>query len=253
MNIDLNIVARALNKGGEEPLNKEEIENKKGTRWRLISDLYLATILEELSSVNWTSQKVRERLEEEVEEENLTSYRWAYKLPIDCAKPVGLNSGKEYLIEGSTLYTEDEDAVLIYITNYFTGRYKYIQADPQPESQEELEEKEYFIFDDEEQEYIKVTSETEYSELETYFLILEEDYPFYNQPKFDPMLEEALACKLASKIILKLSGDPGKYQLLYQEAAIIENRATKTSVAHGHNKSKGNLSWAEQLGLPGED
>lgn len=207
MNINIDIVARALNKAGEEPLTKEELETKKGTRWRLIEDTYLATILEELAAVSWTSQKRRARLEA-AEEENLTSYMFMYVLPIDCAKPVGLNSEKVYLVEDGFLYTDDAEPILIYITNYFTG-----------------EEKE------------------------------EDDYSFYDDPKFDPLLEDCIVTKLAMKLVLKLTGNTQLYQILYQDAIIMENRATKASEAHGHNKGKGNKSWGELMGLPsyGED
>lgn len=246
MNIDIQLVAKALDKAGEEPLNKEELENKKGTRWRLISDIYLATIKEELSSVNWTSQKRRKRLVQVDDEENLTSYAYMYELPIDCAKTVSLNSEKEYLVENDFLYTDDGDPILVYITNYFTGKYKYEKAEPQP-TEETFEDKEYYILSEEDEEYIKAE---EYSQGTEYYVRVEEDYDYYDQPKLDPMLEEAIVCKLASKIVLKLTGEPGKYQLLWQEAQIIENKATKISQAHGHNKGRGNPYWGDLLGLP---
>lgn len=244
MNINIDLVARALDKAGEEPLTPEEIETKKTTRWRLIKDIYLATILEELASVAWTSMKRRVRLELS-EEENLTAYPYMYKLPIDCAKPVGLNSERPYLVEDGILYTDDMDPILIYITNGFTGKNKYIKATPQPASQEELEAGSYFF--EVEGEYYEAT---EYDKDTTFFVIKEEDYNFYDDPKMDPLLEETIETRLAAKIVLKLTGDTSKYQLLYQEAMLMENKAQKASFAHGHNKGKGEKTWGEILGLP---
>lgn len=250
MNINVDIVARALNKAGEEPLTKEEIENKKGTRWRLIKDLYLANILEMLSSVAWTSQKRRVKLERS-EEENLSTYSYMYELPIDNAKPVGLNSEKEYLVEGDFLYTEDPEPILCYITNYFRGNFKFQEALPQPISQAEVETAPYYV-KDEDGEFVNASI---YDEEITYYTRVEEDYSFYADPKFDPILEEAVATKLAAKLVLKLTGNMNTYQMLYQEAMIMENRAQKASMAHGHNKGKGERLWGDQLGLPnyGED
>lgn len=249
MNINIDIVARAFIKAGEEPLTPEELETKKGTRWRLIQEIYQATIFEELAAVAWTSMKRRKRLERS-EEENLTNYSYSYLLPKDCAKPVALNSEKTWLMEGGILYTEDPDAILIYITNGFTGKYKYQEAETQPTSQEELEAGNYFILVDE--DYQKATT---YVEGTIYYTIKEEDYNFYDDPVMDPLLEETIETRLAAKIVLKLTGDQSKYQILFQEAAIIENRATKGSFAQGHNKGKGNKYWGEMLGLPdyGED
>lgn len=244
MNINIDIVARALIKAGEEPLTPEEIANKKGTRWRMIEELYQATVLEELASVAWTSQKKRARLELS-EEENLTTYLYAYELPIDCAKPVALNSEKTWLIEGGNLYTNDPEAILIYVTNWFTGKYKYKEADPQPQSQEDLDNAKYFIFDEE--EYQKATT---FVADVTYYVIEEDDYNFYGDLKPDPLLEETIETRLASKIVLKLTGDQNKYNMLYQEALLMENRATKASFAQGHNKGKGNKYWGDLLGLP---
>ena len=244
MNIDIKLVARALNKAGEEPLTPEEIETKEGTRWRIIKDCYLATILEELAQVSWTSQKRRARLSLS-EEENLTSYSYMYELPINCAKPVGLNSEQEYLVENGFLYTNDADPILIYVTNYYTGKFKYEVADPQPTEETFPEQTYYFLGDD--GEYYQ---EVEYDERYTYYIRVHDDYDFYDDPKLDPSLEECIATRLASSIVLKLTGDTNKYQLLYGEAIVMENRANKASEAHGHNKGKGNKPWGELLGLP---
>ena len=243
MNIDWNIADRALDKAGEEPLTDNDKANK-GTRWRLIHDYYLATILETLAGTAWTSQTKRIALKQS-EEENISAYFVMYELPLDCAKPVALLSEESYLVEGKNLYTDDPDAVLIYVSNGYTGKYKYEKAEEQPSS-ENFSKKIYYILNDE-GEYKEAE---EYEEGVIYYLRIEEDYPLYDDFYPDPLLSEYIETRLASKIVLKITGKTNLYQLLYSEAKLMEDRAVKASFAHGHNKDKGNKYWGEIIGLP---
>lgn len=245
MNIDRQLVARAYDKAGEEPITDQEWEEGTGTRVRLIKDVYLASILEALSNTDWTCQKVRKRLDYSEDEENLTTFQYMYDLPADCAKPTALSNDAVYLVEGGYLYTDTKDAVLVYISNNFTGRYNFELADPQPESQEEIDDGEFYTKD--EDGYNKTVT---YDEEETYYVRIEEDYNFYKDFHFDPLLTEYIETVLAMKIVLKLTGDSNKYQMLFSEARLMETRAIKASVAHGHNKDKGNPYWGDMLGLP---
>lgn len=248
MNIDRKLCARAFDKAGEQPITEEEWgEIPEGNRVRLIKDIYHSTILEALAGTEWTSQKKRAKLVIS-EDENLTEYNYAYILPKDCAKPCALFDEGKYIVEGNILYTNSFDAILIYVTNGFTGEYKYeyTQAEPQPTA-ETFAEGVYYVKNEE--EYVIAE---DYQEGITYYTreILEEDYPLYDDYNFDPLLAEYIETLLACKIIFKITGDMNKYQLLYSEARLMENRATKASIAHGHNKDKGNPYWGEQLGLP---
>lgn len=245
MNIDFEIVARALDKAGQEPLTDEEKETKGSTRWRVIKDFYLAVILEALSNTAWTSQKKRARLNLS-EEENLTTYRFMYELPIDCAKPDALLGDGDYLVEDGFLYTDTEKAILVYVGNGFTGKYKYKEADPQP-AEIDFGNGEYYTYSEETEDYIKADDfETDTK----YYVIEEEDYPFYEDPKLDPQLSAYIETKLAADIVLKITGEAQLYQLLYNEAALMESRAIRSSTAHGHNRDRGDKWWGEILGMP---
>ena len=246
MNIDRELCARAMDKAGEEPITQEEWEEGTSTRVRLIKDVYLPSILEALAGTDWTCQKKRARLELS-EGDNLTSYYYMYDLPKDCAKPCSLSYDDVYLVEGDKLYTNAENAILVYISNNYTGKLHYAPAAYQPTSQEELEAADYFIWDDNEQDYIAAVT---YEEGIVYYQIEAQDYENYNDFNFDPLLTEYIECLIAQKIVLKITGDLNKYQLLYNEARLMENRAAKASVAHGHNKDKGNPYWGDVLGLP---
>lgn len=242
MNIDLNIVNRAFNKAGEEALTEKEIEENQN-RWKLIKNFYLSTILETLSNTSWTSMTVRSFLDP-IEEDD--SGLFVYSLPIDCAKPIELVSKCDYTVENNTLYTSDQNPCLIYVTNNYTGEYKYEEVAVTEETPEG-EIKKLYTKDEETGVY---SLATEYIADTVYYRRLEEDYPLYNDFKFDPLLSEYIETKLASKIVLKLSGNQNLYQLLYSEAVRMENTAVKATFAHAHNKDKGNPYWGDVLGLP---
>ena len=246
MNIDHGIVARAFNKAGQEPLTDKEWEEKSSTRYRVVYDFYLETILETLAQTDWTSQKKRVRLTE-AEEENLSTYRFMYLLPIDCAKTVELNNEERYIVEDSYLYTDQENAVLTYISDLFRNDFKYDKAEPEPDESTDFNENAYYIYDEESKHYIRAY---EFIEDTDFFVRVEEDYNFHRDFSPDPLLSEYIETRLAAKIALKLSGDQKLYQLLYGESQIMENKAVKASAAQGQNRDTGNRYWSEILGLP---
>lgn len=247
MNIDKNICNRAWDKAGEEPITEAEWTEGTGTRVRLIKDIYLATILEALSDFDWTCQIKRAVLSLNEENQNLTNYRYMYNLPLDCAKPCSLLDESIYLVEGKYLYTDSENAILVYVSNNFTGTYKYSVAETQPASQEELAAGTYYTYNAETDTYTQATT---WAESVTYYVRNEEDYYFYDDFNFDAPLTKYIVCLLAQNIVLKLTGDANKYQLLWSEAQVVKDQAYKTSVAHAHNKDKGNPYWGDMLGLP---
>lgn len=284
MNIDRSLVARAFAKAGEEPITDAEWEEGTSSRVRIVQEFYLATILDALSSYNWTSQKKRARLTaldnfeyEEVEnptaddvdkywwfdevdfvwrketefdatkeyylkiEVNLTGFMFMFLLPADCEKVVAINDGDPYIVEGGYIFCDMENPVLLYIRNYFTGKYVYEVV----ELPVETDLAKYYV-KNEEGEY--EPAET-WDPTETYYVIVEQDYNFYSQPNFDPELSSYIECKLAASIALKLTGGTDKYQMLYNEARLIADGAMKRSAEQARNRAKGNKWWTDQLGL----
>ena len=112
MNIDRDLVARAFTKAGEEPITDTEWSDADSSRVRVVKEFYLATLLEALSSYDWTSQKKRARLtpltpedlDSEDAEENLTGFMFMYALPMDCAKVIAVDDGEPYIVEGGFLF-----------------------------------------------------------------------------------------------------------------------------------------------------
>lgn len=243
MNIDRDLVSRAMIKIGEEPLVEADVTNDSA-KWRYVKELYLATIKETLSSTDWTSQIKRKVLAEAADMGTPDSL-YSYYLPEDCCKPIALASGYDYDVEGRILYTDDKEAELVYVSDGYTGLPTYEEADPQPTS-ETFSEGTYYVLDDEG----NYTQAETFAEGTTYYVVAEEDYPGYDELEQDPLLEDYLATRLAAKLALKMSGDKSLYQLLYSEAAIMERRAAQLSLAHAHNKDRGNPYWGDVLGLP---
>ena len=246
MNINRSLVARALAKAGEEPITDAEWNEGTSSRVRIVKEFYHAVLMESLSSYDWTSQKKRARLEvmdseSEEAEENLTGYAYMYPLPTDCAKVVKLEGDEPYIVEGAFIYTDVKNAVLLYIRNYFTGKYVYEKvAVPTADDVDKY----YYI--DENGDYFK---ETTFDMTKTYYVIVEEDYNFYSEPKLDPVLSSYFECRLASCLALKLTGTTEKYQMLFNEAQIIGMNAQQKSAEMARNRAKGNPTWVEQLGL----
>lgn len=242
MNINRELVTRALAKAGQEPLVDDDV-TKNTARWRTIKGFYLATILETLAHASWTSQKKRANLTL-YEGDNLSDYAFCYRLPIDCAKPEELRNKSEFITEGNFLYTDEENAVLLYISS----GYKNIRCEL-PETQptnETFSEGTYYTYDDETETY---SVASEYENDTTYYIFSTDDYPNYDELNLDPMLSQYIETRLASKIVLKITGDEKLYQLLYNEAMLLEQKAINTSYTHARSKAKGNPFWAEQLGL----
>lgn len=247
MNMNTEIVTRALMKAGQEPLTSQDKE-KNSTRYRAIKSFYLSTILETLSKTNWTSQKKRSQLNLNEDKENLTEYTFCYNLPIDCAKPEELQDNTDYIVEGKYLYTDIENAILLYISSGYNPDRLLPDENESFTEEDEIQTLSEDLTDE-------VTDETEESEEEdnteepTEDEDDTEDYPEYDELILDPMLSLYIETMLAAKIALKITGEANLYQLLYNEAALIEQRAEDTSHDHSKNRTKGSTWWTESLGL----
>ena len=91
MNIDRDLVARSLSKAGEEPITDAEWEEGTSNRVRVVKDFFHATVLEALSTYDWTSQKKRARLEE-------------FLIYEEVATPSESDKGKYYILDENENY-----------------------------------------------------------------------------------------------------------------------------------------------------
>lgn len=209
MNINIDIVNRALEAAGQERLVPEEMTaERESTRWRLVRDIYLQVILTTLAKTTWTSRIKRAKLEPLTETENLSGYFFQYILPYDCVRPEALNGNDEYIVEGHVLYTDREEAILQYVSS--------ARRDPLTERTEEE---------------------------------LSEDYPDYDEITFDATLQECIEYQLAAKIALKITGNADLANYLFSQAMVYEAEAKKATLEHYHSKEQGESWWGDMMGL----
>jgi hypothetical protein len=127
MNIDTLLANRILLDVGDEILNEGDVEQET-LKWRVLKEFYLATVINAVSSIPWTNGKRRSALEKidtvfssEVNPENkivnYSPYRYMYKLPADCARPLEIQGDYFYVIENGCLLTDRQDAALLYVSN----------------------------------------------------------------------------------------------------------------------------------------
>lgn len=211
MNIDRNIASRALARCGQERLSTAEWnQGSSSARVRSVTDFYLSTIKEALDDVDWTFAKKRAALARDNESENLTDYGCCYTLPEDCQRPVALRDGSAWIQEGGRLYTDGEDAILIYITNG-----KLTAA-----------------------ELLAKTSAAGYTA---------EDIPEYDMPSFEDAFAQYIEVCLAAKIAYKDTGKNSVFLRLYQESEDRRSRAVAATRNQGVSAVTGEEYWTESV------
>ena len=283
MEMDEGIVTRALMKAGQEPFTDEDKE-KNSTRYRAIKGFYLSTIEETLVTTEWTSQKTRKKLSR-AEIENYSRYKNVYVLPVDCAKAEELLDKQEFIIEGRFLYTDSEDAVLMYVSNHkhnfyhfeidedgnlwavnekdgdITKHFKLVSTTKEREYNATTKQYKYEIGDllaleeadsepTEADRLFKGENRADGSIAIKYASPYEDEYQAdYNNITDDPLLAQYIETRLASKIALKITGNMQLYQGLYNEALIIEAKAVEVTLIHSKSRRQGVDWWSDRLGL----
>ena len=225
MRIDRDLVNRALLKAGQTTLTEDDINNNSEA-WKTVKQFYLSTMLKTLTRTPWTSAKRRVRLTKLEDTENFSPYENMFLLPADCARALKLNNGMQFIVEGDYLYTDEGRPVLLYITN----------------GKQEPVVKESFTTDEEEPAEPEEPTEETPAEPEE-----QEDIPGYDNVPYDPNFWEYVETRLASKIVLKITGEMNLYNMLMGEASLIESAAAKASKASGKSKPNGQTYWTDEI------
>lgn len=251
MIINRELVNRALLKAGQTVLTEADIENNSEA-WKTVKEFYLSTMLETLTRTPWTSAKTRARLELTEGADNLSVYANMYTLPVDCARALKLNSGEPFIVEDKYLYTNDENPILLYITNGKIDGTVEVPAEPPATNEpsnnngpDEIEDTTVPEGEPSEEENNEQTEEP--SEENTDPEEPEEDIPGYRTLEYDPNFWEYVETRIASKMVLKITGDMQLYSLLFSEASVIEQTAAKASKAAGKSKPAGQNYWTDEI------
>jgi hypothetical protein len=177
-----------------------------------------------------------------------------YDLPLDCAKPLELQENAYFVIEGRYLYTNQDRAELVYVSN---GRGIVPAVKISGGGSRTAYEHPYLHGG---MSYTRPrviihgggSREADYTKrAEAIAARLAEDFPAYQkivtEPKFWQYVEKALAAKYA----MKLADRPELHRLLLEEAMMVKEEAIAVSRSSVAAKKNGDDWWADRLGLGG--
>jgi hypothetical protein len=250
MNMNRNLVNRALLDVGQQPLEDADIPDN--TVYRLCRQYYLQTFLEALSEVAWTGGRKRDRLMKTHRPHLSTGYRFVYDVPFDCARPIELQDNGYFVVEDRYICTEADQAELLYVTN---GKILRPVAAVTCGKPGEVMDMEYLScgWPDTDPEVtlraggpadLPAGSQPLPPDPEP-----AEDYPDYRPPEYEPKFYEYVEKTLAAKFAMKLSNQEELHGRLLQEALIIRQEAITVSMGSSAAKRKPQRWWKEELGL----
>jgi len=254
MNLDFALANRALRNLGMAPLDPENGRRVNSEEWRTARDYYLATMLEALARAEWTGAKRRRELTPaKMPHKKNRDFAFAYDLPIDCAKPVELDGQGYYEVEAQLLYTDENPARLLYITN---GKRLIDQpvisgggASRRPTP-----------------DYITGGDARRGRRLEWGDNIVSggganrpnvippppeaaEDFPEYRELSLEPNFYLYWECLLTYKYALRLTGQPQLADSYMAKAMAIGRDAELVSISGSAARVKAPDTWQEELGL----
>ena len=177
-------------------------------------------------------------------DDNYTQFAYCYALPDDCAKPEELLNNEEFIVEGNLLYTNAENAVLMYISN--RNIKQHVNVEQNGDVYLEIDEECNLWWVGEDPSPYELEGDKLYYEAKDF-------YKDYGELNFDPLLQRFLETRLAADIALKITGDRGIYESLYNESLLIENEAENGTKAQSRSRKNGNDWWTDKIGLGGED
>jgi hypothetical protein len=247
--MDRGIVDRALAYVGEWKLTDQDIADKN-TNYESCKTFYLQTFLEALSEVPWTGGRKRAKLCPTGLPHLPSPYAFFYDLPYDCAKPLELQEGAYFVVEGRFLLTDREEAELLYVSNGRILRPDVtIVSAGLPGDVHELE-------------YITAGSPGTKSDFvlragRPADILIQapvtpdptEDYPDYVRLEYEPKFYQYVELTLASKFAVKQSANPQIHVMLLQEAMVIKQEAINASGGNRAARQKPPGFWSEEYGF----
>jgi hypothetical protein len=249
MNMNLDIVNRALFATGQSPLTDADIA-AKNSPFELCKAYYISTFLEALSEVEWVGGRKRDRLVRTGRPvARNRQYRFAYDMPFDCARPIELQNNEYFIVEDRLILTDMPRAALLYVSN---GKVLRPIAAASCGGPGDIPEHEYFTAGQPwtEPDYTLypggpagIAGEMPEDPAPA------EDYPGYVAIEYEHKFHEYVEKKLAAKFAMKLSDQPQLHVQLLQEAMLVRQEAVNASRASRAAKVKETPWWAQELGL----
>ncbi|GHV91614.1 hypothetical protein AGMMS50268_21170 [Spirochaetia bacterium] len=248
MNMDRSLVNRSLLDVGQHPLTDTDIE-WKNENFQLCKDFYLQTFLEALSEVSWTGGRKRDKLVRTGRPHVKSSFRFMYDMPFDCARPIELQGNGYYVVEDRFICTDVKRAELLYITNGKILRQIAIVTAGRPG---DLHDMEYLTAGapwTEPDVTLRAGRPADITDDLPVDPVIDEDYPDYRPPEYEPKFYEYVEKTLAAKFAMKLSNNPALRTQMLQEALLIRQEAVTASMGSAAARQNPQKWWKEELGL----
>jgi len=252
MNMDRGLVNRALAYVGDWVLTDQDIADKN-TNYETCKLFYLQTFLEALSEVSWTGGRKRAALVLTGLPHVPNQYSYVYDLPYDCAKPIELQDGEYFVVEGRFLMTDKAQAELLYVSNGRALRPDVtIVSAGKPGDIQELEyisagppgtAPDFTLYPGTPADILKALPATPEPR---------EDYPDYVRLEYEPKFYQCCELLLAAKFAVKNTDNPQLHVLLMQEAMAIKREAVNASGSAKAARQKPAGFWSEEFGFHGE-
>jgi hypothetical protein len=251
MNIDWNLVNRAMLLVGQFSLTAADLAGKNPTAM-MVKGFYLPTLLEALSEVPWLSGRKRAYIMRSgVSHVRNTAFSFTYDMPFDCARPIELRDRAYFVTEDRFIYTGQEHAELLYVTN---GKILRTIAAIQPGRPGDVMD----------MEYLSAGSPGDRAEAEAVFYpgkpadignsvpsdpVSPDDYPDYRMPRYEHKFYQYVETLLAAKCAAQLSEQGDLVARLLQQAYLVKEEAVTSSLSAAAGARKPAKWWAEQLGI----
>jgi hypothetical protein len=251
MNIDWNLVNRAMLLVGQYSLSPGDLKTGNPTA-AMVKSFYLTTLLEALSEVSWTGGRRRAYLMRSgVSHVRNGGFGFSYDAPFDCARAVELRDKAYFVTENRFIYTGQEHAELLYVTN---GKILRPAAAITAGRPGEITGTEYFsagrpgdkaeVLETFHPGRIADIGDALPSDPES-----TEDYPDYRMPEYEPKFYQYVETLLAAKCASQLSEEPALAARLLQQAYLVREEAVTASLSAAAGPRKPQKWWGEQLGI----
>jgi hypothetical protein len=252
MNMDIGMANRALFAAGIDELKPGDVK-EESERFKIIRDYYLSTMLEAMAKVEWSGAKRRRSLTPTMKPHKQNAeFRYAFDLPMDCAKPVSLDAQEFFRVESGLLYCNTPVARLLYITN---GKRLIGQTSLSAGNASRRRPDEYITGGDaqrnnrfEEGDNI-ITGGNASRTTPVPPPEASEHFPDYQELRLEPQFYHYWEKMLSSKAAMRFTDNPNLHVTFFQEAALIGQEAAQTSIAQSAAKRKAPAPWADELGL----
>ena len=262
--MDMALVNRALLNIGAEPLTLDDKE-AQNEAWLTAKHFYLSSMLEALAQAEWTGAKRRRELAPvRMPYKANADFRYAYVLPVDCARPVELDGQEYFETEGLLLFTGASPARLLYVSNgkYFGGRSTELETvvlngEPVRAVSGGSGKREpcagYISGGDGKRDRRAEAGDgvlsggngkRNFAEEEP-----AEDFPDYRRLELEPGFYLYWEYLLSSKYALRLTDKPDLSVVYFNKAAAAGKAAETASVSRSAARIKAPPTWQEELGL----